>query len=219
MVLPSGVSAADTYSLTFNDYYDLICGLHDFDASFTAEVDLATPVTVRVTYTLNGDPYFTGSFTRGAGQATYSDSFGGKVDLGVLTYTVVVREDLIPEGTNMVVYSRTATLECVEGVLTASDSGGPVALQPGPDMVPIPEGSAVGLFVADTPAYWAPGLDFITSPPVMFKAGQTVWVTGATDSGFYEILLAGQTLWVPQEVMAPNPDAVWRNAPLPSSAS
>jgi hypothetical protein len=33
---------------------------------------------------------------------------------------------------------------------------------------------------------------------------------------FYKIIIACQTYWVPLDTLVPNPDDVWRSAPLPT---
>lgn len=87
---------------------------------------------------------------------------------------------------------------------------------PGCDaLIDIPEGSVGGRFVADAPVYWKPGE--LTNPLVTIKAGNTARVTRMDASKtYYEIIWQCQFLWVPAHTLAPNPDAVWRGAPLPA---
>jgi hypothetical protein len=86
---------------------------------------------------------------------------------------------------------------------------------PGPDMVPLPEGSAMGTFVTDTPLYYAPRMDAATD--AVMKAGQSLWVTGVSaDGAFYQVVLSGEFLWVPVNTMSPTYTAPWNGAPLPS---
>lgn len=85
---------------------------------------------------------------------------------------------------------------------------------PGPEMITLPTEAAVGRFVADTLAYWAPDPAVLTE--IVFEAGKTVWVLGMdADAAYYHVYFAGSYLWVPVESMGPNPDAVWQNRPLP----
>ncbi len=89
-------------------------------------------------------------------------------------------------------------------------------VSPAPASTPgtaIPSGSVVGLLTADTLAYYAPGL----STDITLHAGQTYWVVGldATEA-YYKIVLANAYLWVPADLMVPNPGAPWNSTPLPT---
>jgi hypothetical protein len=76
--------------------------------------------------------------------------------------------------------------------------------------------AAVGTFLTDIVPSWAAQDDCHTQ--VTINAGQTAWVLGVDETGaFYKIVWACQYLWVPVEVMGPNPDAVWNNTPLPTT--
>jgi subtilisin-like proprotein convertase family protein len=106
--------------------------------------------------------------------------------------------------------------------LTTADAGtAPTASlppAPGPDMVPIPAGSVVGSFVANTPLYYAPDPLAATYPPVWMDAGKTLWVIGLNKGGtFYEVLLNGVFYWVLVETMGPNYDSLWNGWPLPTT--
>jgi hypothetical protein len=106
----------------------------------------------------------------------------------------------------------------VTATIYREDSTGtdPVSPIPGPDMVAMPEGAVVGAFTADTPLYYAPKPDATTS--YTMTAGKTLWVTGMDASGrFYQVVLAGQFLWVPVDTIGPNDDAVWNGEPLPTT--
>ncbi len=86
---------------------------------------------------------------------------------------------------------------------------------PGPDMVPIPPGSAMGTFLVDTPLYWAPEADAVTE--YVMKAGQSLWVTGTDASGqFSQVILSGYFLWVPVSSVGPTYDETWGGYPLPA---
>ena len=79
----------------------------------------------------------------------------------------------------------------------------------------LPEGSAVGQFVANALTYWRPG--DLTNPLVTIPAGKTAWVLGMDETGqYYKIIWACNYLWVPISTMGPNPDQVWNNTPLPT---
>jgi hypothetical protein len=85
--------------------------------------------------------------------------------------------------------------------------------------IDIPTGSVVGSFVSDTQFYWSPDAeDASTTYSVgAGTAPKTAWVIGQDASeGFYKIVWACQYLWVPQNTMGPNYDAVWGGAPLPT---
>ena len=85
---------------------------------------------------------------------------------------------------------------------------------PGCDMVPIPAGAVVGKFVANAPVYWAPGK--LANPEVTIPAGMTAWVFNLDPGGqYYRVLWACSIIYVPRVALAPNPDTVWHNAPLP----
>ena len=74
----------------------------------------------------------------------------------------------------------------------------------------------VGAFVSDTPLYFAPRLDAVTGKSI--QAGKTLWVTGlSADRAFYQVVLAGDYLWVPAATVGPNYDAVWNGTPLPTT--
>ncbi len=87
---------------------------------------------------------------------------------------------------------------------------------PGCDaLLPIPASAVGGLFVADAPLYWAPGEAI--SPAQDIAAGDTARVIGLDASGeYYQIIWVCDFLWVPKDTLAPNPDAVWQGAPLPT---
>ena len=86
---------------------------------------------------------------------------------------------------------------------------------PGPDMVEIPGGSAVGTFVVDTPLYWAPQADAVTTHVI--TAGQSLWVTGMDASGQYQqVILSGNFLWVPAGTVSSTYDDTWGGSPLPA---
>lgn len=91
----------------------------------------------------------------------------------------------------------------------------PATGAPGCDtLIPL-DHAVVGLFVSDAPAYWTPGQ--LTNPPITIPAGKTLYVFGQDETEHYDKVLLGCTfLWVPKEAVAPNPDAVWRSAPLPT---
>jgi len=49
------------------------------------------------------------------------------------------------------------------------------------------------------------------------EAGKTFWALGVDSTrSFYKIIIACQTYWVPLDTLVPNPDDVWRGAPLPT---
>ncbi len=68
---------------------------------------------------------------------------------------------------------------------------------------------------AITPLYWAPGE--LVNPTQVIEAGDTARVIGLDASGeYYQIIWVCDFLWVPKDTLAPNPDAVWQGAPLPT---
>lgn len=86
-------------------------------------------------------------------------------------------------------------------------------------MLEIPQGSVVGYFVTDAVLHWA--ADTTSSSGVSVglteKTPKTAWVIGLDQSGeFYKIIWACDYMWVPVSTMAPNPDNVWENTPLPT---
>lgn len=86
---------------------------------------------------------------------------------------------------------------------------------PGPDMVAIPRGAVVGMFLVDTPAYYAPRADAATT--TIMRAGKTIWVYGLdAKKAYYRVMMAGKLFWAPVNTLGPNPDAVWHNTPLPT---
>jgi len=73
----------------------------------------------------------------------------------------------------------------------------------------------MGAFIADAPVYWKPGNQ--SSPAVSIKTGNTAWVLGKDATGqYYKIVWSCDYLWVPVGTMGPNPDALWKNTPLPA---
>ncbi len=87
---------------------------------------------------------------------------------------------------------------------------------PGPDMVAIPSTAVVGTFTAASPLYFAPNMGSTTDASM--DAGQSLWVYGLDVSGqFYQVLLSGQTYWVPVGIIGPNYDDVWNGTPLPTT--
>jgi hypothetical protein len=94
-------------------------------------------------------------------------------------------------------------------------NGGHLGLDPGPDMVPIPDTAVVGSFVVTTAGYGEP--NFGSPSNFVMEAGKTVWVFGVDATGnFYKVMLSGRFFWVPVETMGPNYDAVWNGRPLPT---
>lgn len=75
-----------------------------------------------------------------------------------------------------------------------------------------------GKFVSNANLYWTPGE--ATQPLVTIPAGNTALVTQMNAARtYYQIVWNEQLLWVPAGTLAPNPDAVWKGAPLPGPAS
>ena len=90
-------------------------------------------------------------------------------------------------------------------------------LAPGCDTyVSLTPNAVVGRFTADAPTYWAPGK--LVVPLTTISAGKTAWVLGMDASGgYYKIVWACDTLWVPANTVGPNvDDPVWQGAPLPT---
>lgn len=88
---------------------------------------------------------------------------------------------------------------------------------PGCDvLMRMPSNAVVGSFVADAPAYWAPG-QLVENPTLTIPAGKTAWVLGVDSTGeYYQIVWVCDYLWVPRGSMGPNYDEVWNGAPLPT---
>ncbi len=85
---------------------------------------------------------------------------------------------------------------------------------PGEDMVDISPEAVVGTFLVDTPVYYAPKADAVTT--TVMEAGKTVWVYGVDSSKqYYRAMIAGHFFWVPVNTLGTNPDEVWNNTPLP----
>lgn len=128
------------------------------------------------------------------------------VTLTVTTYN-------LPNYAGGVSYVSTMTWDCTTGLEVAPPA--PVTV-PGCDVrLAIPAGSVVGAFVADAPAYSAPGV--LVTPAVTFATGKTAWVLGQDASGqYYKIAWACSYLWVPKASMGPNFDKVWNGTPLPT---
>ena len=83
--------------------------------------------------------------------------------------------------------------------------------------VPLTPWAVVGRFTADAPTYWAP--DRLVAPRTTIPAGKTAWVLGMDASGgYYKIVWACDTLWVPANTMGPNiGDPIWDGTPLPTN--
>ena len=76
-------------------------------------------------------------------------------------------------------------------------------------------GLGQGLLVRTTPLYWAPRKDAASN--IVLDVGKTFWVLGVDSTrSFYKIIIACQTYWLPIDALVPNPDDVWRSAPLPT---
>ena len=85
----------------------------------------------------------------------------------------------------------------------------------GPDMVYIPETAVVGTFTANTALYFDANAECASAHQM--SEGQTLWVLGINEAGtFYQVLLSGQTYWVPVNNIGPNYDNVWHGTPLPT---
>ena len=80
-----------------------------------------------------------------------------------------------------------------------------------------PAGSVVGEIPFDQQAYYAPGL---LASGVTINAG-TYWVTGlgeaANGDGYYQIVVACQFLFVPENDVIPSYQAPWSGQPLPTT--
>jgi hypothetical protein len=86
---------------------------------------------------------------------------------------------------------------------------------PGPDMVPIPDDAVMGTFTADTALYFQPDVNAATA--YTMGTGQSLWVYGLDSSGaFYQVLLSGDTYWVPVSSIGPTNSPPWNGTPLPS---
>lgn len=126
------------------------------------------------------------------------------VTLTVTTYN-------LPNYAGGVSYVDSMTWDCTTGLEVVAT---PAAV-PGCDLLALPTGSVVGAFVADAPAYSAPGV--LVTPAATFTAGKTAWVLGQDASGqYYKIAWSCNYLWVPKASMGPNFDKVWNGAPLPT---
>jgi len=128
-----------------------------------------------------------------------------------------------PNGTWTLFIQDTVSIDhlCVNNftltVLTSGTAAAPAAPGiPGADMITIPSGSVVGTFLVDTPLYYAPNAGAASS--ITMQAGKTLWVFGMSKAGdFYQVVLAGQKLWVPVGVIGPTAAAPWYGKPLPTT--
>lgn len=140
---------------------------------------------------------FLGTFGGGASSGTY--------DLAAPAYNPLRFEMISPAGNGLPAQ--------VDFEATGSCAGLPTYAAPTTPNAAIPSGSVVGRLMFDTRAYYAPG----NITDITLRAGQTYWVLGIDASGeFYKIALANNYLWVPVNVMSPNPDAPWNGTPLPT---
>lgn len=94
---------------------------------------------------------------------------------------------------------------------------------PLPVTVGVPCGPALtgvgqGLLVRPTPLYWAPRQNAASTIILdTVPNAKTYWVLGMDSTrSFYKIVIACKTYWVPADTLVPNPDNVWRSAPLPT---
>ncbi|PJF43426.1 MAG: hypothetical protein CUN50_00445 [Candidatus Thermofonsia Clade 1 bacterium] len=80
-------------------------------------------------------------------------------------------------------------------------------------------GAGQGLLTRPTPLYWAPRPDAASTVVLDTQPdAKTYWVLGVDATRrFYKIIIACNTYWVPVDVLVPNPDNVWRGAPLPTN--
>jgi hypothetical protein len=80
------------------------------------------------------------------------------------------------------------------------------------------EGAGQGLLTRPTPLYWAPRPEAASTIVLDVRPdAKTYWVLGIDATRrFYKIIIACGTYWVPVDVLVPNPDNVWRSAPLPT---
>jgi len=89
----------------------------------------------------------------------------------------------------------------------------------GPDQVAIPASAVGGTLVSSAALYWGPSADKITQPLVTLPVGKHVLVVGPDATGeFYNIIFAGNFLWVRAATLGPNFDLVWGGRPLPTNA-
>ncbi|MFN7211206.1 MAG: hypothetical protein ACK4P1_12590 [Aggregatilineales bacterium] len=78
-------------------------------------------------------------------------------------------------------------------------------------------GAGQGKLVRATPLYWAPRPEAASKIVIdVTPDAKTYWVLGIDATRrFYKIIIACGTYWVPVDTLIPNPDNVWRSAPLP----
>ena len=130
---------------------------------------------------------------------------------GTLTLTVTAdtQRASLRWGATNVVFTPQWDVSCAAAPL-------PPQPAPGPDMFADLTDAAMGRFLHDTPAYWAP--DASLPPSATLPAGQTAWVLGMDASGqFYKIVWSANALWVPAEAMGPlTGDPLWDGVPLPT---
>ncbi|MDW8300687.1 MAG: hypothetical protein RML95_15250, partial [Anaerolineae bacterium] len=76
-----------------------------------------------------------------------------------------------------------------------------------------------GKLIRPTPLYWAPRPEAASNITLdIVPDAKTYYVLGVDKTRrFYKIVIACGTYWVPVETMIPNPDNVWRSAPLPTN--
>lgn len=134
---------------------------------------------------------------------------------GEITYTFASDTDLISGGAGSIPLGWETT-EYFDITWDVSCSPG-VAGGPGCDVMQnLPSDAAVGTFVANTNALWAPDANATTD--VTVSAGSTFWVLGKDKTGeFYQFVLACSYLWAPVDKLAPNFDDIWQGAPLPTT--
>lgn len=211
---------------------DITCttgGGGDITAVFSSqpvEWDLPATSEFSYIYDYNGTTSLSGPFPTGqSGVGSQVFAPLGSASLGMVypVYFAVTLETYI-DGEH--VYSSTLRGDCnadgagtttITNEIVTPGAGSPAVEEalPGPDLVNLPSGSVVGLFVATTPAYFAPQAGATTE--TVIEAGKTLWVLGVDASGnFYKVLISGQYFWVPVGTMGPNFDEVWNGAPLPT---
>lgn len=101
-------------------------------------------------------------------------------------------------------------INCVVAAAPSQSEGVPC----GPTLI----GIGQGLLVRPTPLYWAPRQNAASTIILQTTPdAKTYWVLGIDSTrSFYKIVIACKTYWVPADTLVPNPDGVWRGAPLPT---
>ncbi len=245
MLIPQGITSAQARTVRIPVWHGVEGGARQYSASASTTVVLAYIWVARtaqqvedfmthadITVTINGEPVFTPQ--PGKDQGWQSVEVSQLNDLAraqwtfplpaleagtyeirtVITLDAEVSDGLEPAPFSGTVNDTTNVLVVTGGATAAGATAGAAAAVAGDE---VNCNAAVGTFVKAAVGYWAPDFEKPIEPELIIPEGKTLWTFGLDETHqFYQVLLDMQLFWVEANTLAPTPDEVWNNTPLPN---